>query len=108
MGNRRDKKLAFGLAIWHAMFMSVSRLFMGDQSMPVVKKQFSLSSEQVEFISFLVKKKAFKDKSQVVRSGIELLRQRFQEIELEEMAREYSADESFIQTGKRGIKLQNL
>ena len=75
--------------------------------MPVVKRQFSLSSEQDEFINSLVKKKTFKNNSQVVKSGIELLRQKLQEIELEEMAREYSADVSFIRTGKKGIKLQN-
>jgi len=76
--------------------------------MPIVKKQFSVSSEQDEFINSLVKKKTFKDKSEVVRRGIELLRQGLQEMELERMAREYSTNPDFIQTGKKGINLQKL
>jgi len=76
--------------------------------MHILKKQFSLSSEQDEFIAYLVKKKAFKDKSEVVRHGIELLRQKFQEMELEKMAQDYSNYNDFINTGKKGIKLQNL
>ena len=76
--------------------------------MNILKKQFSLSSEQDEFIAYLVKKKAFKDKSEAVRHGIELLRYKFQEMELEKMAQDYSKYTDFINTGKKGIKLQNL
>jgi Arc/MetJ-type ribon-helix-helix transcriptional regulator len=76
--------------------------------MPIVKKQFSLSPEQNEFIDSLIRKKTFKDKSEVVRHGIELLRQKFQEMELEKMAIEYSNDLDFIQAGKKGINLQKL
>jgi len=76
--------------------------------MPNMKRQFSLSLEQDEFINHLVKKKVFKDKSEVVRQGIELLRRKFQEMELEKMARDYSNDPDFINTGKEGIRLQSL
>ncbi len=74
--------------------------------MIILKRKFSLGSEQDKFIDSLVKKKVYKDSSAVVRYGIELLRQRFQQIELEKMAIEYSTDRGFIQTGKKGIKLQ--
>jgi len=76
--------------------------------MHTVKKQFSLSSEQDEFIDSLVRKKTFKDKSEVVRHGIELIREKFQEMELEKMARAYSTDQAFIQAGKEGSRLQDL
>ncbi|MBU4345134.1 MAG: hypothetical protein L6247_03735 [Desulfobacteraceae bacterium] len=76
--------------------------------MPYVKKQFSLSSEQNEFIDSVVRKKSFRDKSEVVRYGIELLKQQFQDMELREMAKDYSNDRDFVQIGKRGIKLQDL
>ena len=76
--------------------------------MPYVKKQFSLSSEQNEFIDSIVRKKSFKDKSEAVRYGIELLKQQFQDMELREMAKDYSNDRDFVQIGKRGVKLQDL
>ncbi|HUV50979.1 MAG TPA: hypothetical protein VMW78_08180 [Anaerolineae bacterium] len=76
--------------------------------MPYVKKQFSLSLEQNEFIDKIVRKKSFKDKSEVVRYGIELLKQQFQDMELREMAKDYSIDRDFVQIGKRGSKLQGL
>ncbi|NQT10815.1 MAG: hypothetical protein HQ573_06575 [Desulfobacteraceae bacterium] len=76
--------------------------------MPYVKKQFSLSSEQNEFIDSVVRKKSFRNKSEVVRYGIELLKQQFQDMELREMAKDYSNDRDFVQIGKREIKLQDL
>jgi len=76
--------------------------------MPYVKKQFSLSLEQNEFIDSIVRKKLFKDKSEAVRYGIELVKQRFQDMELREMAEDYSNDRDFVQIGKEGVKLQNL
>ena len=76
--------------------------------MAYVKKQFSLSSEQNEFIDSLVRKRSFKDKSEAVRYGIELIKRQFQDMELREMAKDYSNDRSFVQIGKRGVKLQNL
>lgn len=76
--------------------------------MPYVKKQFSLSSEQNEFIDSIVRKKSFKDKSEAVRYGIELVKQQFQDMELREMAKDYSNDHDFVQIGKRGVKLQGL
>ena len=76
--------------------------------MPYVKKQFSLSSEQNEFIDSVVRKKSFRDKSEVVRYGLELLKQQFQDMELREMAKDYSNDRDFVQIGKRGVKLQDL
>ena len=76
--------------------------------MPYVKKQFSLSSEQNEFIDSIVRNKSFKDKSDVVRYGIRLVKQQFQDMELREMAKEYSNDRDFVQIGKKGVKLQGL
>ena len=76
--------------------------------MPYVKKQFSLSSEQNEFIDSIVRKRSFKDKSEAVRYGIELVKQQFQDMELREMAKDYSNDRDFVQIGKKGVKLQNL
>lgn len=76
--------------------------------MPYVKKQFSLSLEQNEFIDSIVRKRSFKDKSEAVRYGIELVKQQFQDMELREMAKDYSNDRDFVQIGKKGVKLQNL
>ncbi|MFV9644304.1 MAG: hypothetical protein ACNYWU_00640 [Desulfobacterales bacterium] len=76
--------------------------------MPYVKKQFSLSLEQNEFIDSIVRKRSFKDKSEAVRYGIELVKQQFQDMELREMAKDYSTDRDFVQIGKRGVKLQGL
>jgi len=76
--------------------------------MPYVKKQFSLSLEQNEFIDSIVREKSFKDKSEAVRYGIELVKQRFQDMKLREMAEDYSNDRDFVQIGKEGAKLQNL
>lgn len=76
--------------------------------MPYVKKQFSLSLEQDEFIDSIVRKRSFKDKSEAVRYGIELVKQQFQDMELREMAKDYSNDRDFVQIGKEGVKLQNL
>ena len=76
--------------------------------MPYVKKQFSLSLEQNEFIDSIVRKRSFKDKSEAVRYGIELVKQQFQDMELREMATDYSNDRDFVQIGKRGVKLQGL
>jgi len=56
----------------------------------------------------MVRKKSFKDKSDVVRYGIRLIKQQFQDMELREMAKDYSNDHDFVQIGKRGIKLQDL
>jgi Arc/MetJ-type ribon-helix-helix transcriptional regulator len=81
---------------------------LGGKFMPYVKKQFSLSSEQNEFIDSIVRKKSFKDKSEAVRYGIELVKQQFQDMELREMAKDYSNDHDFVQIGKRGVKLQGL
>lgn len=80
----------------------------GGKIMAYVKKQFSLSLEQNEFIDSMVRKKSFKDKSDVVRYGIRLVKQQFQDMELREMAKDYSNDHDFVQIGKRGGKLQDL
>ncbi len=76
--------------------------------MPYVKKQFSLSLEQNEFIDSIVRKRSFKDKSEAVRYGIELIKRQFQDMELREMAKDYSNDHDFVKIGGKGVKLQNL
>lgn len=71
--------------------------------MIILKRKFSLGSEQDKFIDSLVKKKVYKDSSAVVRYGIELLRQRFQQIELEKMAIEYSLIGDLFKPAKKGL-----